>query len=118
LSTPSSFRTSERQRAPIRNPVSFVAEDDHEENAPESYDLPPFAEIVAALADIDEATDDEGGTMDVEEIRLALAIELEVRDADGDAVRVTGSTPTQMTETTVMPVFHRLTMRITRESDA
>ena len=56
--------------------------------------------------------------MDVEEIRLGLAIELEVRDADGPRPRVTGSTPTQWTETTILPVFHRLSMRITRETDA
>ena len=84
-------------------------------------DLPPFAEVVGALADIDDATDAtgaDGGTMDVEEIRLGLAIELEVRDADGPRPRVTGSTPTQWTETTILPVFHRLSMRITRETDA
>ena len=81
-------------------------------------DLPPFADVVGALADIDDATGADDGTMDVEELRLGLAIELEVRDADGPRPRVTGSTPTQWTETTIMPVFHRLSMRITRETDA
>lgn len=81
-------------------------------------DLPPFAEVVGALADIDDATDTDDGTMDVEEIRLGLAIELEVRDADGPRPRVTGSTPTQWTQTTIMPVFHRLSVRITRGTDA
>ena len=81
-------------------------------------DLPPFAEVVGALADIDDASETDDGTMEVEEIRLGLAIELEVRDADGPRPRVTGSTPTQWTETTILPVFHRLSMRITRETDA
>ena len=88
------------------------------EDAYDPADLPPFAEVVGALADIDDVTGADDGTMDVEEIRLGLAIELEVRDADGPRPRVTGSTPTQWTETTIMPVFHRLSMRITRETDA
>ena len=88
------------------------------EDAYDPTDLPPFAEVVGALADIDDVTGADDGTMDVEEIRLGLAIELEVRDADGTRPRVTGSTPTQWTETTIMPVFHRLSMRITRETDA
>lgn len=87
------------------------------------YDLPPFGALIAGLADISEPEDgelDDLSTADIaelEEIKLSLAIELEVRDTDRDAPRVTGSTPTQWTETTVMPAFHRLTMRIAEGYD-
>lgn len=84
-----------------------------------SHELPPFAELVAGLAELD-GPDDDGARLpsaDLEEIRLTLAIELEVRE-DGDRTRVTGSTPTQWIETTVLPAFHRLSMRITRSDDA
>lgn len=80
--------------------------------------LPPFAALVAAMADVED--DDETGLGDsgLDEIRLALAIELSVHDGDGGRPRLGGSTPTQWTETTVMPVFHRLAMRIVRATDA
>jgi hypothetical protein len=79
--------------------------------------LPPLAELVAAMADLDRDADaeplDEAG---LDEIRVALAIELAL--GGGEDSRVRGSTPTQWTETTVMPVFHRLWMRIARPTDA
>ena len=81
-------------------------------------DLPPFGVLVEALADI-EPVDDEpnaaADTMEIEGITLSLSIELAVRESEGGAPVVRGSTPTQWTETTVLPVFHRLTMHIVRE---
>ncbi len=82
-------------------------------------DLPPLADLVTALAvledDVEGASDESvDDRAELEEIRLSLAIELEVRDGDNGAPRVTGSTPTQWTETTVLPSFHRIAMRITR----
>jgi hypothetical protein len=82
------------------------------------YDLPPFGVLVEALADIepgDDEPDAAAETMEIEGITLSLAIELAVRETDGGAPVVRGSTPTQWTETTVLPVFHRLTMHIVRE---
>lgn len=81
--------------------------------------LPPFAELVAGLADVDAPDEYEDAipVAELEEIRLTLSIELDVHE-DGDRTRVTGSTPTQWTETTVMPAFHRLSMRIARSDDA
>ena len=81
-------------------------------------DLPPFGVLVEALADIeqdDDESDDAAEMMEIEGITLTLAIELAVREANDGAPRVLGSTPTQWTETTVLPVFHRLTMHIVRE---
>ncbi|MGQ0645916.1 MAG: hypothetical protein ACT4P7_00005, partial [Gemmatimonadaceae bacterium] len=69
-------------------------------------------------AQLDEDEDPETAAADLEEIVLTLAIELEVRDADHALPRLTGSTPTQWTATTVLPAFHRLSMRITRLDDA
>jgi hypothetical protein len=81
-------------------------------------DLPAFAELIASLSDVDDMPNDASpNAMELDEVTLSLAIELEVRDADGPAPRVTGSTPTQWTETTVLPVFHRLTMRVARAVD-
>jgi hypothetical protein len=84
-----------------------------------SDQLPPFAELVAGLAEVDVPDEQERAmpAAELEEIRLTLSIELEVRE-DGGRTRVTGSTPTQWTETTVLPAFHRLSMRITRSDDA
>ncbi|MGH7712806.1 MAG: hypothetical protein ACREOG_16065 [Gemmatimonadaceae bacterium] len=103
-----------------------IAAPDAEIAAPNvwSTELPAFAELVASLSDVSEPDDassaDETAarSMDLDAITLSLAIELEVRDADAEQPRVTGSTPTQWTETTVLPVFHRLSMRVARETDA
>ena len=81
-------------------------------------DLPPFGVLVEALADIEPGEDEPDAaaeTMEIEGITLSLAIELAVRESEGGAPRLRGSTPTQWTETTVLPVFHRLTMHIVRE---
>jgi hypothetical protein len=84
-----------------------------------SDQLPPFAELVAGLSEVDVPDGDESAmsAAELEEIRLTLSIELEVRE-HGGRTRVTVSTPTQWTETTVLPAFHRLSMRITRVDDA
>ena len=92
-----------------------------------SDELPPLAELVALLGSIDEQDPedepDQGAAAaepcaELEELVLSLAIELEVRDGQGRQPRVTGSTPTQWTETTVLPVFHRLTLHVTRSEHA
>ncbi|MGH7694612.1 MAG: hypothetical protein ACRENH_06510 [Gemmatimonadaceae bacterium] len=102
-----------------------VATPDAEIAAPGAWstELPAFAELVASLSNVSEpedpsVADETERSMDLDEITLSLAIELEVRDADAEQPRVTGSTPTQWTETTVLPVFHRLSMRVARETDA
>lgn len=78
--------------------------------------LPPFGDLVAGLADIDEDDDAiaaaRAGIMRIERITLALSVELEVAPAGTGELTVHGSTPTQWTETTVMPVFHRLTLHV------
>jgi hypothetical protein len=85
-----------------------------------SSDLPAFAELVASLGHVHDgdAAAAAAPSMDLDEVILSLAIELEVRDAESQQPRVTGSTPTQWTETSVLPVFHRLSLRVAREVDA
>lgn len=98
-----------------------MTEQDVAAATPWATDLPAFAELIASLSDVQESPDerlDMPDAMELDEVTVALAIELEVRDADGPNPRVTGSTPTQWTETTVLPVFHRLSMRVAREVDA
>ena len=89
--------------------------------------LPPFAALIAALGDVDEPDDDEeddayaaarGRVIDVDRITLTLAIEMSVEPAEAGSLRVRGSTPTQWTETSVMPVFHKLTMHIAHSENS
>ena len=92
-------------------------------------DLPPFSTLVAAMADLDQRERDntvgaaaadevDVDEVDIDEIALSLAIELAVRDDGRGVPRVRSSTPTQWTETTVMPVYHRLSLRIAHAPDA
>jgi hypothetical protein len=88
-----------------------------------SDELPPLGELVALIGSIQEheSADDEtdaSESAELEELVLSLAIEFEVRESQDGLPRVTGSTPTQWTETTVLPVFHRLKLRLTRSENA
>ena len=87
------------------------------EGSPWDEGLAPFAELVVALAGVEEQ-EDVGGTIVLDEILMTIAIEIDVRPAGGRLPRVGGWTPTQWTETTIMPAFHRLTLRIGRTADA
>jgi hypothetical protein len=100
----------------------------------EDGDLPPFAALLVALADMEtaEATaaDDGaelqeagvsvtgaaalGAPVTIAKIAIDLPIELAVREADA----VVASTPSQHVETTVLPAFHRLRLTLEREHDA
>jgi hypothetical protein len=57
--------------------------------------------------------------MTISEIGLETALELDLTvNDDGTVSSLGASTPTQWTETTVMPVFHTLRVRIARRTDA
>jgi hypothetical protein len=75
------------------------------------WTLPAFGALLAGLAEIDDAGDEE---LAIDEIRIACPVELDVVTEHDTVIEVRGSTPTQWTETTVLPVFHSLGMRITR----
>jgi len=77
----------------------------------------PFSRLLAELVDLEEHLSSlpEVKASSVEQIRLDLPLEFLVQsDADGK-LRVLGSPPTQRTETTILPVFHRMVIRVTRD---
>jgi len=53
--------------------------------------------------------------MTVHEVALDLPLELDVDTLGDGSLRLGASPPTQIVETSVMPVFHRLVVRIVAE---
>jgi len=87
------------------------------DSGPGDESLPTLSELVAGLADIGEEAEDAG--MRAESVEVDLPVEFYVRPAsdgedDGDDSdgSIECSPPTQYTETSIMPVFHRLKIRI------
>ncbi|MEP7382127.1 MAG: hypothetical protein ABI910_10600 [Gemmatimonadota bacterium] len=101
-----------------------LADDAPTEEMPD-YALPPFGDLVAALADMDDPDDYDGdplaaaraGIVEIERIALALSVEVDVVPDGYGGLAVRGSTPTQYTETTVMPLFHHLTLHVGLDPD-
>jgi hypothetical protein len=77
-------------------------------------ELQPLSEFVLGLVDW---RDDEETAAILEEARLELPIELAVRIDDDGEVRVEASPPRQQIETTVLPVFHTLKLRVTLDGN-
>lgn len=79
-----------------------------------------FSAFVESLtADIGGRVTDEGdiASMSVEEVLVTMPVELEINIDENAQVVVGGAPPTQRTETSVMPVFHRLTLRLVRDEE-
>ncbi|MFF3708888.1 hypothetical protein [Streptomyces phaeochromogenes] len=76
----------------------------------------PLGELITQLAAAAQVDDAElGAAMRVTGLGLDLPVELDVTaDADG-SLRVRACPPTQRVATTFLPVFHRMTVRITGE---
>ena len=76
--------------------------------------LPPFAEMVIGLAEMEpeEVSDD---AVDIDTIRVSLPVELEVEPNDVGALQVTGAPPLLRTRTDFMPVYHKMFLRIVKE---
>lgn len=72
--------------------------------------LPPFAEVVVALAAA-EPEDVPEGALDIDQLRVSFPVELEIEVDEAGRVSVRGSPPLVMTRTGFMPVFHQLTLR-------
>ena len=79
--------------------------------------LPPFNQLVSHLADYNQqwVDPDTGQTLTVEQLQVEMPIELRVTVADDGSVSLQGAPPTQRTETTILPVFHQMKLRIVRE---
>lgn len=71
--------------------------------------LPPFADVVLALAAVDGA-DAGGPAMDVARLRVSFPVELEIEADEAGRVAVRGAPPLVLTRTGVMPVFHQLAL--------
>ena len=58
-----------------------------------------------------------GQLQEVEQIKVDMPIELRVSEDEAGQVLVAASAPSQRTETTVVPVFHRMQLRIVKDRD-
>ena len=74
----------------------------------------PLAEVMEQLTDWDEMLVDfqTASTMHVEAVKLEMPLELRVQADETGKVSLNGSAPTQTTQTTIMPVFHRIKLRL------
>ena len=74
----------------------------------------PLAEVVEQLTGWEEMLVDSqtGSTMHVETVKLEMPLELRVQADEMGKVSLNGSAPTQATQTTIMPVFHRIKLRL------
>jgi hypothetical protein len=81
--------------------------------------LIPFADLVQELVgDHDPCFDPTSGQeMSIARIKLTLPVELRVVVTDDGTVQLKGSPPTQRTETTIMPIFHRLQLEVISTDD-
>ena len=98
-----------------------------EEFAPADKPEKPFDEsLLYFSAFVESLTADLGGrvtddddiaSMSVEEVLVTMPVELEINIDERAQLVVGGAPPTQRTETSVMPVFHRLTLRLVRDEE-
>lgn len=79
--------------------------------------LMQFSEMIDILSDYEKQRVDPetGQVMTIEEIKLNYPIELKVTTDSEEKVTIKSSPPTQRTETTILPVFHQIKMRIVRD---
>lgn len=73
-----------------------------------------LSDVVQQLADLTDRLEDPntGQTLEIEQVIVNLPIELNVSVTDEGTVTLYSSPPTQTIETTVIPVFHRMSLRI------
>jgi hypothetical protein len=72
-------------------------------------DIYPALETLMAawMEGIVEVIDETGGAFYISQIAVDLPIEFQIHEADGE-LSLHASPPTQLTETTILPVWHRL----------
>lgn len=88
-------------------------------NVPDRSLLTPFAQLVDKLTDYKKqiGTPELGCVMTIEQLTVDMPIELKVTVNPDGTIQVKGSPPTQLVNTTVMPVWHQMRLRIVREDD-
>jgi hypothetical protein len=78
----------------------------------------PFHQLIWELVDTEMAIADptSGMVQIVEQVEIDMPVEIRVEVNEQGQVRLTGSPPTQRTETTILPVFHQMKLRISQEA--
>lgn len=81
--------------------------------------LMPFSQLIHDLVDYNKNLEDplSGQVMTVEQVKLNMPVEINIAVDDQGKVTLNGSPPTQRTETTILPVFHQLKLRVVRDED-
>jgi hypothetical protein len=80
-----------------------------------------FSELIEDLSDLNGMEYDTVGqdavSMEIENVEMELPIELSISVDDSGMVEIGGTPPQYLVETTVMPVFHRLNLKLVRISE-
>ena len=78
----------------------------------------PFGRFLGELVDIEAQVSDlpDVQALSIEQIRVDLPVEMRLEVGSDGRLQVLGSPPTQRTETTILPVFHRLVLRVVRDA--
>ncbi|MEM9276381.1 MAG: hypothetical protein AAGA80_26030 [Cyanobacteria bacterium P01_F01_bin.143] len=79
----------------------------------------PFAELIHDLVNYGMHIEDEnsGLAIAVEDVSLDMPVEIGVTVDDEGKVTLHGSPPTQLTETTTLPVFHQMKLKVVRDDE-
>jgi hypothetical protein len=80
-------------------------------------DLLPFGTLLELFADVEYRQEDArlGLALTVDSLSFDLPFEMDVRPDAWGRLRVDAAPPTQELETSTLPVFHRLVVRIARD---
>jgi hypothetical protein len=82
---------------------------------PLSEDSLPFAELVEMSTDIEGAVGStaEGVRMVIEEVTMSIPVQLETVRDDSGQLQIGGIPPEHYVETSFLPVFHQLRLKMT-----
>jgi hypothetical protein len=81
--------------------------------------LMTFHELIEDLVSTEMAIADPttGMVQIIDQVDVEMPIEMRVEVNEAGQVTLMGSPPTQRTETTVLPVFHQMRIRVCRDSE-
>ncbi len=79
-------------------------------------DFISFSDLVEDLSDIDGSIkgvfNDDAVNMEIEEVEMEVPVELSISVDDMGKVTLGGTPPQYSVETTIMPVFHQLKLKL------
>ena len=81
--------------------------------------LIPFADMVQQLVDYGKPLEDpfSNQAMMIEKVKVEMPVEIQVLVGDDETTTLKSNGPTQNTETTIMPVFHRMKIIVELDGD-